>query len=156
MFAASEYRYSVPLRGSAAAAFDIARTALLSQGFEILHDSADELSAEGPGMQSNRQPAIVGASRMCFRVASSTLSVTATLGGVARMKAFVYLFPPGLVLVLYGTFRLAGMAVPWQILLAAAPWIVVAPVMVAGMRRRTTRAVERLVRGMAQAAAKKA
>jgi len=66
VFAPSVHRYSVPLRGQSAPAFDVARTALLSQGFEVLTDTTDELIAEGPGMQSNRQPAIVGASHLRF------------------------------------------------------------------------------------------
>jgi len=85
-------------------------------------------------------------------VAGSTLTVTATLGGVATMKTFVYLFPPGLVVGLFAIFRLTGMSVPWLLLLAAAPWVFIAPFMAGRMERGTIRAVERLTRGMAQAA----
>ena len=72
--------------------------------------------------------------------------------GVATLKAFVLLFPPGLVLSLFVIFKLAGMDVPWLMLLAAAPWIVIGPLMAGSLERRTTRAVEALVRGMAHAA----
>ena len=96
MFKPDIHERSVPFRGNAEAAFDLARTTVLSQGFTIATDTHDELTAVGPGMQSNRQSPLVGASRLRLRVVSSTIVCTATLGGVATMKKFVYLFPPAL------------------------------------------------------------
>ena len=103
-------------------------------------------------MHSTHQPPIVGVTELRLVMSSSTISAEAILGGVATMKAFVALFPPGLVLTLWVIFRLVGMQAPWQVLLAGAPWIVLAPLISSMMERRTTRAVEVLVRGMAQAA----
>jgi hypothetical protein len=68
------------------------------------------------------------------------------------MKAFVTLFPPGLVLTLWVIFRVVGMKAPWQVLLAAAPWFLLAPLLSAGLERRTKRAVEALVRSLARVA----
>jgi hypothetical protein len=49
-------------------------------------------------MQSNQQPALLGASDFAIEIGATSVSTTATLGGVARMNAFIYLFPPGLAL----------------------------------------------------------
>ena len=151
MFEPKPYRYSEPFKGDAADALAVARTALLSLGFEILVDSGRELHARGPGMHSNRQPELLGASLIKFSVSTSEISVVATLGGVATMKAFIYLFPPGLVLSLMAINSLFGMPVSWAYALAVAPWLLIAPLMGRGLERKTQRAVARLVRGMAQA-----
>ena len=152
MSGARVFECSAPFRGRAEAAFDLARTTLVSQGFQIESESHDEMKAVGPGMHSNHQPPIVGASRLQVRAAGSTITARATLGGVATMRAFVLLFPPGLVLSLFVIFKLAGMDVSWLMLLAAAPWVLIGPLMAGSIERRTTRAVEALVRGMVHAA----
>ena len=149
------YEYSTPLRGDAAAAFDVARTALLAQGFEILTDEDAELSAEGPGMRGTQQSPLAGVSKLQLHVASSTLSATATLGGAARMKMFLYLFPPALALFLMISFALAGMGVVWISAVAVAPWVVISPLMASAIERRTTKAVDGLVRSMARVADRK-
>ena len=55
MFEAKIHRYSTPFSGDSAAAMDVGRIALLSQGFEIVSDTGSELHARGPGMHSNQQ-----------------------------------------------------------------------------------------------------
>jgi hypothetical protein len=155
MFRPDVHKRSVPFRGSAEAAFDLARTTLLSQGFTIVTDTHDELTAVGPGMQSNRQSPLVGASRLQLRVVSSTIMGTATLGGVATMKKFVYLFPATLILALFVIFRLVGMSASPLILLGAAPWLLVAPLLASSIKRKTTRSIDALVGGMAQVAERK-
>lgn len=151
MLATRTHHCDTPFEGDPRDAFDVARTALLSQGFEILEDSASELCARGPGMHSTQQPALLGASELRFRVASSMLSATATLGGVASMKRFVILFPPALVLSLTATLAVTQAGGSWWALLAAAPWLLLAPWISSLLEHRTTRAVDRLVRGMAGA-----
>ncbi len=69
MFDPKVYEYYTPLRGDAAAALDVARTALLAQGFEILSDEGMELSAEGPGMRGTQQSPLVGLVRSMAQVA---------------------------------------------------------------------------------------
>lgn len=153
MFDPKPYEYSVPFSGNAVNAFDVARTALLALGFEILIDSESELQAEGPGMHSNRQPELLGVSLLRLHISSSNITATASLGGVAKMKTFVYLFPPGLVLSLLLFFSLLGMEVSWLFILMVLPWAFISPLIGRSLERRTTKAVDRLVRGMAQARA---
>ena len=156
MFDPKVHEYAAPLRGDAAAALDVARTALLSLGFEIVTDSAAELRAHGPGMRSNREPALLGATELRLQVMNSQIAARATLGGVATMKTFLYLFPPGLVLLLSAVFALAGRGVWWVGLAWVLPWLFISPLMAFAIERRTTRAVDRLVSGMAGARARAA
>ncbi len=153
MFEAKIYRFSTEFSGDASAAMDVGRIALLSQGFNILSDTGSELHAHGPGMHSNSQPALVGATDFIIQVGSSTVAATATLGGIARMKKFLYLFPPGLALSLglFGAF--AETEKLWYALLFAAPWLLVSPLMARAMEHKTIQAVDSLIRGMAQAGA---
>jgi hypothetical protein len=152
VFEAKRYEYSTPFRGDPAAAFTLAKTALLALGFEILPGSSAELRAEGPGMRSTQQSALLGVSQFRFQIAASTLTASATLGGVASMKAFVTLFPPGLILSLVVLFAVLGQGISILGLWLVVPWLVISPLMAALIERRTTRAVDRLARSMAVAA----
>jgi len=152
VFEAKVYEYSTPFRGDPDAAFTLAKAALLAQGFEILPGSSAELRAEGPGMRSTRQSALLGVSEFRFQIAASTLTASATLGGVATMRAFVTLFPPGLILSLVVLFAVLGRGISYLGLCLIVPWLVVSPLMATLIERRTTRAVDRLTRSMAVAA----
>jgi len=152
VFEPKRYEFSTAFRGDPDRAFACAREALLAQGFEILPGSSAELRATSPGMRSTRQPALRGASDLRFQLSASTLIVSATLGGVARMKAFVTLFPVGLILSLVALLAALGRGVSYLGLALAVPWLVVSPLMAALIERRTTRAVDRLARRMAVAA----
>jgi hypothetical protein len=150
MFKPKEYRYSVPFTGTAEDAFSVARTSLLSLGFEVSGISENELHATGPGMHSTQQPDLLGVTTLRLLVDSSSITAMAKLGGAANMKAFVYIFPPALVLTLLLIFSLVGMDVSWLHALWVLPWFLVSPWMGNMIERKTTRAVDRLVRGMAQ------
>jgi hypothetical protein len=152
VFKAKQYEYSAPFRGDPGAAFTLAKSALLALGFEILPGSSAELRAEGPGMRSTQQSALLGVSEFRFQIAASTLTASATLGGVATARAFVTLFPPGLILSLVVLFAVLGYGVSYLGLWLTVPWLVISPLMAALIERRTTRAVDRLARSMAVAA----
>jgi hypothetical protein len=149
VFKAKQYEYSTPFRGDPGAAFTLAKTALLSLGFEILPGSSAELRARGPGMRSTQQSALLGVSEFRFQIAAATLTASATLGGVASMRAFVTLFPPGLILSLVALFAALGHGISYLGLGLAAPWLIISPLMAALIERRTTRAIDRLARSMA-------
>jgi hypothetical protein len=153
MFEPGIHEYEVPFGGDARAAFGVARTTLLSQGFEIVSDSETEMVARGPGMHSNQQSPIVGVSDFRLLIAEGRVAASATLGGVAKMRAFVYLFPPGLAVALILLFTLLGVDFSWTMVLWAAPWLVLSPWMASSMKRKTVASIERLVRGMVQARA---
>lgn len=150
MFKPREYRYSVPFTGNPENAMSVARTSLLSLGFELSVNSEEELYAIGPGMQSNREPALLGVSKIRLRVDPDSIKVVAVLGAVAKMKAFVYIFPPALILVLISIFLISGMDVSWFYALWVLPWFLISPLIGNMFERKTINAVNRLVRGMAQ------
>ncbi len=150
MFDPKVHECSIPFDGSAAAAFHLARTALLSQGFEVVSESEDELRARGPGMHSNQQSPLLGVTDFRLQVGSGSLHASSILGGVASLSCFVTLFPPCLVIGLWGLLRLLDMDVPWTMTLFALPWVVIGPLISGSLERKTMRAVENLVRGMAQ------
>ncbi len=151
MFEPREHEYSAPFGGNAADALDVARTALLALGFEIVLDSGRELHARGPGMHSNQQPALVGASLIRFSVSGSAVSVKASLGGVATMKTFVYLFPPVLVASLLVMTKFLEPSFSLLHILWVLLWAGVAPIIGRALERNTNQAIDRLVRAMAQA-----
>lgn len=152
MFDPEIHEFATPFSGNADAALDLARTALVSQGFEIVANAGSEMRLRGPGMQSNRQSALLGATDVWLQVTGSEIAVRAVLGGVAKMKAFVTLFPPGLILSLLVTFWAIGTAPfnwGWSLLMIG-PWFVISPLMAASMKRNTENAIDGMVRGMAQ------
>ena len=145
------YRYSVPFTGTKSKALDIARVALLSLGFEIVSESDNELDATGPGMHSNQQPDLLGATQIHFDITATDIYVDAVLGGVNTMKKFVYFFPPGLIISLMLFGALFGQTMQLYFLLFIIPWAFIAPIFAKTFERTTTNAIDRLVRGMAQA-----
>ena len=151
MFKPGQYQYSTKFRGNAEAALNVARTTLLSLGFEISDSTTTELTATGPGMHSNQQPALLGVSKLKLHIGSTSITANAVLGGANTMKNFVYFFPPGLVLILLISFALLGMEISWLFALWVLPWFVIGPWMARMIERSTTNAVDALVRGMAQA-----
>jgi hypothetical protein len=153
MFDPKVHECSHPLRGSAEAALDVARTALLALGFEIVAEDAGQLHALGPGLQSNRQPALLGASELHIRLDRTRVSARATLGGVATLRAFLFVFPPALALLISAIGLLSGVDVGWTALLSVSPWLVLSPWLAAALERHTMRAVDRLIHGMAGARA---
>ncbi len=150
MFEPDVHEYATSFSGDAEAALDLARTALVSQGFEIVSNDTSEMRLRGPGMQSNRQSPLLGATDIWLRVTGSEIAARATLGGVAKMKAFVTWFPPGLVLSLTLMPLLFGEPVPLWGFAMLVPWLFISPILAAAIRRSTERAIDAMVRGMAQ------
>ena len=103
-------------------------------------------------MRSTRQSALLGVSEFRIQIAASALTVSATLGGVSTMKAFVTFFPLGLVLSLVVLFAVLGHGISYLGLWLAAPWLAISPLMATLIERRTTRTIDRLARSMAAAA----
>ena len=82
--------------------------------------------------------------------ALSKLSNSLPLRFVAQIYTTIIRGIPDLVLMLLVVFTLMGMDVSWLYILLVLPWIFIAPWMGNMIERRTIKAVDRLVRGMAQ------
>ncbi len=149
MFETTEYACIISFQGDAEAALETAKTALLGQGFEIVRYSQDELAVRGSGMNSTREPPIRGASELAITVRQSEIELHARLGGVARMKAFLYLFPLGMAVMFLVGFGLAfGSRLWWAYPLPLAPWLVLSPVLARWVENRTKRALDGLLRSV--------
>lgn len=152
MFDEPDYQCEVVHAGDPSQALDLARQVLLGQGFEITDDARNTLRAVGPGLLSTTQAAVLGASEIALRADGGRLVVQAQLGAARRMQRFVCLFPAALGLALVLAFALLGKPRPWLALGAAAPWVVVGPLMARWIERRTRRGLDALVHGIGGAA----
>ena len=153
-----QYSASLPFRGNADKAFGLAESALTALGFRLTERTPGSVELVGPGMNSTRQSALVGASRIRISGGRSELAVEADLGGVEWMSRFVTLFPIGLVLGLGVVLSVVFSAVfgpgIWIFAVAGAVggnallWLVLGPMMARGIRARTNRALDTLLANM--------
>jgi hypothetical protein len=155
---AMQYTASLPFDGNVSQAFGLAEAALSGLGFRITQRTAAELELTGPGMNSNRQSPLVGASRIHLRGGHRELVLEAELGGVQRMQRFVMLFPIGLVSFLGVVLTVVFWATQgpglWLAPVAAATggnaalWLLLGPLMARSIRSRTCRALDALLANM--------
>jgi hypothetical protein len=148
-----EYQNSkhVPGGASAAAAKRIVDT-LSAVGFRIVSQQNFSVELKGPGMNSSRENALVGASRVVVRVERGQVTVEAEFAAVRRLIRGVGVLVGGLAiffLVLFGfivpvkesdTFVRFVMPI-----LPVALWPIVLPWMGRVFRRRTARALDALL-----------
>jgi hypothetical protein len=153
-----QYAASLPFRGDTDRAFGLAESALTAIGFRVTGRTTGSLEMIGPGMNSSRESALVGASRIHVQSGPGELELGADLGGVARMSRFVTLFPIGLVLVLgvvlsvvFGVLQGPGI---WVAVVAAVVggnvvlWLLLGPLMARWIRARTCRGLDALLANM--------
>lgn len=156
------YNASRPFSGDAARAFDLAVTALTALGFRLESRTADAVRLKGPGMNSNRQNPLVGASQLDVSVHQGQLDLTADLGAAERMMRFIRTFPIAINCVLGISFlagfgaMFAGRIAPliWLspiiglTLINGAIWAVLGPGMARRIRQRTCRGLDQLLSTM--------
>jgi hypothetical protein len=153
-----QYAASLPFRGNTDRAFGLAESALTAIGFRLMERTTGSLDLVGPGMNSSRESALVGASRIHVHSGPGELELKADLGGAARMSRFVTLFPIGLVLflgvVLSAVFGVRHGPGIWIIVVAtvvggnAALWLLLGPLMARWIRTRTCRGLNALLANM--------
>src|SRR5918912_3285806 len=153
-----DYTKTVPFTGRASRALDVARTTFMSQGFQIVASTDQELRVVGAGMNSTRENALKGVSEATLIVRPSAIEVQARLGGAERMKKFLTFFPMGMAVLFLIVFGVLAFVVEIPAfrrpliflipLLALSPWIFLAPMMSRMVVRRTTQAVDDLLNNM--------
>src|SRR5262245_44804927 len=153
-----DYSAAAHFNGDPDKAIGLAESALTAIGFQITERAAGSADFEGPGMNSTRQSALVGASRIHVRGSRSEIALEAELGGVARMERFVTLFPVALcaflAVLLTVLFSVLFGPGPWVYGVAAVTgalallWCVLGPVMARVIRARTCRALDALLANM--------
>jgi hypothetical protein len=160
-----QYTKSIPFYGDTGRAFDLAMSSLTSLGFRVVSRDETRMDLVGPGMNNNRQSALLGASRLRLTRGFEELSVRAELGGVQTMARFVTIFPVALVLVLGiisivlrtiqhgGQLPLRASLIP--VMAAVAPnavlWLFLGPWMARRIGRQTCAAIDALLNNMAVA-----
>ena len=150
------YEKAVTYSGDALRALDHAQAVFTALGFTNFETSNVFLTGKGPGMTSTNQPPLRGASKIRIESGNSRLSHHAELGGVRFMRNFILFFPPALVkflaLLFYGlSFNLelpnASLRIG-MLLLMAAPFTILGPIMIRNIRNRTTDALDSLLEDM--------
>jgi len=157
-------RYDTSLRfnGDPSAALEGAIAPLTALGFRIVERGPTSIDFAGPGMNSSRQSALLGATRIRLIGRAQELALEAELGGVEFMSKFVRYFPLGLSAVLFivlalvfsiqfgdrmGTWWLwpLGIAVGANMLM----WLLLGPWMARRMKARTCEALDALLNNIA-------
>ena len=149
------HEQTIPFSGDPARAIEAARLQLSAQGFRIDLPNPTKLVATGPGMHSNQEDPIRGMTQAEIWVDEGRIRLAGELGGVARMKRFLYIFPfalgVGLALV-FGVVSWTVHSFPGYVafipVLPVLPWIVLSPWMVNLMQKRAILAIDTLLHNM--------
>lgn len=151
-----EYSKTVPFTGQRARALDVARSAFVGQGFQIVASSDDELRVTGPGINSTRENPLKGVSEASIIIRSAAIEIKAILGGAQKLKMFLRLFPLGMALLFLLVFGVLAWRLPvfrhaWVFLipvLALSPWLFLAPLIARSIEKKTAQAVDTLLSNM--------
>ena len=154
-----QYTASVHFTGDPAKAFDLAVSALMALGFRTHASDPAKIDMVGPGLNSTRQSALLGASRIIVNHSDKELVLAAELGGVARLARLITIFPIVLTLGLAGILALVfSFLFPvetwiFTVLLVAGGnlllWLILAPIMKRSVLARTCRGLDSLLYNMA-------
>ena len=141
--------------GDPAPAFDLAANVLVANGFRLERRDAQSLVAVGRGMTGTRRNPLTGAGRIELTRSGRELRLDADLVGVRLLARFLIALPLALCVAFGAAWLISGAGnspLPPQAALAVAPWLVLSPLMIVMMRRRTVRALEDLLASLAATA----
>jgi len=157
-----QYTSSRAFDGDFDKSVDLAVAALTALGFRLESRTADSVRLKGPGMNSNRQNALLGASRLDINLRQGQLDLAADLGAADRLMQFVKVFPISISCGL-GLALLAGFAITfagwapvflWIIpvvaitLLNVVLWAILGPRIARSIHQRTCRGLDTLLNTM--------
>ncbi len=139
--------------GDPAPAFDLAAQVLVANGFRLERRDAQSLVAVGRGMTSSKQNPLTGAGRIVLTRSGRDLRLEADYGGVRALTRLLIALPLAMLVAFGVAWLLSGAGrgnpLPPQAALALVPWLILSPLMIAGMRRRTARALDDLLASLA-------
>jgi hypothetical protein len=149
-----DYQNSQHTRGEASTATRRIVASLAALGFQIVTHNRDVVELVGPGMRSSHQNPLVGASKVTIRSLGREVAIEADFGAVGRLirtLGIVIFSMAILFLVLFGFVIPCPHPVLRYILpvLPLAPWPFLLPWMSWLFRRRTARALDALLEGVA-------
>lgn len=144
-----KYSGSRRLTGAKEAALAAIEAALLPNGFKVLKAGPSGLEFGGPGLRSTKENPLRGASEIQAEVRGGRLHLDAALCGLRFLVIFVCAFPPLLIggLALLPVIKAGGDfgAFNPQSLFLLAPWVLISPLMVVLIRKRTIGALDDLL-----------
>lgn len=157
----TDYACTQPFHGNASSAIELACVVLASIGFRIDDRTPTRIEAVGPGLSNSRQNALLGASLLRIHCAGGSIHLEAELAGLRRLARFVTWFPivmtVSLAAILAVTFQATLGPGAWPMPLAAIVggngmlWLVLSPLAIRTMRRRTLRSIDDLAATLARA-----
>lgn len=147
------YEQSIEFQGDPIRAFAAASNILMPNNFKLVDKTLGHVAFEGGGMQASWQNPLVGATRIRIEAKGERLILSAYLGGIRFMAWFLLLFPFVLALLLSGIFAAVGLA-PFREMaliafLSVSPWIVLSPLLILWLKRRTECALDTLLSNLA-------
>jgi hypothetical protein len=158
-----DYSSKVPFQGQFRDALTLAIGALTTLGFHVAARDEQAIEFTGPGLNSTRQNALLGATRIRLEASGGQLAVQAELGGVRWLRRFVLLFPPmlclgiGVTLVIFFTLVKPGALPRLEAAIAAilglhmVVWMIVGPVIARRFETKCQRSLDSLIANLAAA-----
>jgi hypothetical protein len=144
------YHCSAPLEGDAEAAMELAKIALLGQGFQIQSESSTRILLKGPGMQFTGQAPLGGVSELQLDIVDCEVKASAILDGARNLKRWAWGLPVFIGVALIGVLYVSGISLLESVLWGLLP-VVTSPLMVAWLEQRTKNAVESLLLNVGRA-----
>jgi len=147
------YEQSIEFQGDPIRAFAATSNILMPNNFKLVEKTLAHVVYEGAGMFSSHQSPLVGATQIRIEAKGERLILSAYLGGIRFMAWFLFLFPFALALLLSGIFAVLELA-PFREMaliafLSVSPWIVLSPLLILWLKRRTERALDTLLSNLA-------
>lgn len=150
------------MRGDGRRVLDALVIALAPHGFRVERRTESEVELSGPAHIGSSHQALGGASRIVARASSRRLAITAELGGVARMRRFLLVFPVtmcgGLAVVLGTVFAFTFDASQWKFVgsllgtivgIQSVAWLIVGPLVTRKFESKTRAALDALATSVA-------
>jgi hypothetical protein len=162
------YSVSIPANDDTFDSLTKAVRALTAVGFSVVKQDERRVELRGPGLRSTKQNPLLGATKIELRSTNRAVQMDAELGGVQTMQKFLTWFPAllGLTLavvfsavggIIFGQVFGIGFGIPvapgwkWIVVsfgvafLPILPWLVLSPLMIHMIRKRTILALKKLL-----------
>jgi hypothetical protein len=120
--------------------FSSAESTLLANAFRVIKKSDTSIEFSGRGMNSTKENPIRGATKISLNAQPGTLHLNANLGGVLFMSLLVCFLPPVLILMLSSINPQDSGIISYLWI-----WLIMGPMIAYRVRRRTIRALNRML-----------
>jgi hypothetical protein len=144
-----DYSKGIPFVGDCEVALNAARLVLMQHGFTFGSIKDGVFEATGPGMSSSKQNPLMGASSVRITCAGGELRIEASFASIRKLGRTLAAVFAGVAVLLCAIFAVVFWGQdPRLALMGIAPflpWIVLLPVLLSMLRKRTIRALDALL-----------